>query len=295
VSEQVADVVGGTNIYYVPDQHDQLPVVGLTLGTGVSLALDSNSGHTGYHQSGHIFDLFLWNSAGTLFLVTGPAWSSGTASLATRGIDYTTVAGLPTNTTTMTVKYSTAVGGTASVGAGSLLWVGSAYMTANGQCTCQFNPAAASGGANTILGLYNAFNSHHGSAQSQSSTASWSYNSATWRTAGSSASNRVTWLDGGGDVNVEAQYICNMVEGSATGDFPEIGINFNATTGTPSLIGYVGVTGGEGMGSTVITMFQGTIGLNYAQAMENSASATTNIACSFFGNGYQLLRIHLEY
>lgn len=48
VAVQTADVSGGTTIYYVPFVNDYIPVLGLTIGTGVSIALDSSSGHTGY-------------------------------------------------------------------------------------------------------------------------------------------------------------------------------------------------------------------------------------------------------
>ena len=130
--------------------------------------------------------------------------------------------------------------------------------------------------------------------QSQDSTASWTYNSTTWRQANNNASNRVTWLDGGADTNIEAQYLCNILEGSISADFGQIGVNFNATTGAPSVIGFVGYTGGNGMGSTVITLFQGTLGLNFAQAMEKDSTHVAGTA-TFFGNAFQILRIHLEY
>ena len=281
VAVQTADVVGGTHIYYVPYVHDQLPVVGLTLGTGVNLALDAA---TPSQASGKLYDLFLFNHSGTLVLGTGAAWTNSTTR--NQAIDQTTVAGIWTNTGTITLTYD-ATPHTVSCTAGKGLYVGTMYASANGQCTVQFNPAAAAGGANTIVGLFNAYNRIMTLARSQDSTGSWTYNSSTWRKANNSASNRVSWVDGLGVTFVQAKYICNMAPG--TGD---IGVLFNATTGTPGVYGdWSGGTTHYG-GATPFDQLPPILGFNYVQAAESNASG---LGGTWYGSGqYQALGIMLE-
>ena len=66
-----SDVTAATTIYYADYTSDLVPLYNGTtwseyaLGGQISLALDSASGHTGYQQSGNIFDLFLYNNSGT--------------------------------------------------------------------------------------------------------------------------------------------------------------------------------------------------------------------------------------
>ena len=74
------NVAAATTIYYSPYIGELVPIFN---GTGfiptpfaeLSLALDSDSGHTGYHQSGKNFDLFVINDGGTIRLASGPAWT----------------------------------------------------------------------------------------------------------------------------------------------------------------------------------------------------------------------------
>ncbi len=78
-----SDQTAKTTIYYTPYVGSVAPFWDGTTWTLVSLAelslaLDSNSGHTGYHQSGKNFDLFLDYNGGAPRLVSGPAWTNDT-------------------------------------------------------------------------------------------------------------------------------------------------------------------------------------------------------------------------
>jgi len=79
-----SDVSAATTIYYTDYVSDVVPVYNgshwlpYSIGTTTSLALDSNSGDTGYQASGSIYDLFFGVNGGTLYLVTGPAWTNTT-------------------------------------------------------------------------------------------------------------------------------------------------------------------------------------------------------------------------
>ena len=80
----ITDQTAKTTIYYTPYVGAVAPVWdgttwALVILAELSLALDSSSGHTGYHQSAKNFDVFLDYNGGAPRLVTGPAWSSDTA------------------------------------------------------------------------------------------------------------------------------------------------------------------------------------------------------------------------
>ena len=271
VAVQAADVVAGTTIYYVPYIHDQVPVLGLTLGTGVSLALAAGS-----QLSGKLYDLFLANHSGTLVLGTGPAWSSTSArgsGAGTTQIDQSTVAGVWTNTVTMTLTYD-ATPHTLSAAPGAAIYVGTMYASGNGQCTCQFNPAAAAGGSNTIVGIFNTYNRVLGGAFSADSTASWTYATNTWRAQNASNSNRISYVDGLAVLCVMAG--CNnLVLGNSAGG--QIGAVQNSTSAVPKSIGFglsTGLVSLHPMGT-----YSPVLGLNYIQSVE-TAQANPN---TFYG------------
>ena len=288
VAVQTADVVAGTHVYYVPYIHDQLPVIGLALAGQVDLALDSV---TPSQASGKLYDLFLFNNSGTIVLGTGAAWTNLTTR--NQAIDQTTVAGIWTNTGTITLTYD-ATPHTVSCTAGKGLYVGTMYASANGQCTCQFNPAAAAGGSNTIIGLFNAYNRIKGSASSEDSTASWTYASATWRKANNNQLNRISWLDGLGVLFTTALYATDCQLGtSSAGNY---GTNINATTGAPNFIG--SLNGGAVVADDVLTNFPAidhfapVLGYNFAQAMEQTGAGAGTT--TFFGGGFTEQIIQLE-
>lgn len=264
---QVADVVGGTSIFYLPAVNNYLPPVlgGLVIpDAGLTLALDSNSGHTGYHQSGKNFDLFLVNDAGTLRFGSGPAWTNDT----TRSAAITTKPGYWLNTSTMTIRYGASSGNTLSAAASTVLLVGCARMSADGQCTVQFNPAAAAGGNNTVVGLFNVYNRKPRSFSSRD-TSSWTYGTNTWRPADNSASNRISWIDGLGVLAARAitktafEYISGTI---AVGN---AGANLNSISATPALMSFCALNAtATDYDGVVIDHFEPVLGFNFAQAME---------------------------
>ena len=78
-----SDQTAKTTIYYTPYVGSVAPFWdgtswALASLAELSLALDSNSGHTGYHQSAKNFDLFLDHNGGAPRLVSGPAWTNDT-------------------------------------------------------------------------------------------------------------------------------------------------------------------------------------------------------------------------
>jgi hypothetical protein len=284
-----ADVLAATTIYFTPHLGSAAPfwdgsIWSLVSLSELSLALDSNSGHTGYHQSGKNFDLFLDYNAGSPRLVSGPAWTSDTA----RAGAIARLNGIWLNTASMTVRYGTSSGDTASIGANRLTYVGTFRATANGQTGMAFKPSAASGGSNNVLGLYNAYNRVSVRAMERDSAASWTYSSATWRAGNNSSSNRISFVDGLQESFIFAYLECQGAPtGAGSGVF---GINLDSTTATPTVIGNQNVNG-SGPSSPAGEIFLPQLGFHYLQDME---AATAGITTTYPGAPYRALMVMLE-
>jgi len=146
-------------------------------------------------------------------------------------------------------------------------YLGSFYTTAAGQTGVQFFPAAASGGSNPIVGLWNAYNQVPIDVTSID-TLSHGYTTGTWRAASASNSNRVTGIWGlvssaphvtfGEDINDNNN--CAV---------PQIGIVEDSTSATPAVAGTWRACG-FGSGQVMIGLAGALpqVGLHYFQAME---------------------------
>jgi hypothetical protein len=277
-----ADATAQTSVYYAPFKHARIPI-----WTGVmwimrpfaqlTMALDTTN-----QTSTNIYDLFVWNNSGTVTIGAGPAWSSSTARGTGAGTTELELKdGIWTNKVSITLKNG-AGAGTAGVAANTATYVGSVYCTANGQTGMAFKPAAANGGTNNILGLYNAYNRERVEGQCRDTTGGtdYSYNSLTWRAAKASTSNRISWLDG---LQQSAVRAVNIIIGYSPNSLGAIGVALNSTTATPNVTGNGGITAGS---NTVVDTlvsdetFLPQIGFNYLQRME----ATNGVAYNFSGS-----------
>lgn len=219
-----ADVTAATTIHYEPDAGDFAPfsVAGVgvfemvTIGAaGLSLALDSNSGHTGYHQSGKNFDLFLIvKPDGTQGRGAGPAWTSDTV----RATDITRPNGVPVNATSMTARYGSGTNDYVTVAANVGAWVGTFRASANGQ--------TEDSDQNRLL--WNAWRRRTRRLSKNEST-SHSYATGTYRPWNNSAAGaQVTWVCGeAGPVDLRWQ--AEMTQASASSQ-PYVAPGIDSTT-----------------------------------------------------------------
>lgn len=277
-----SDVTAATSVFYTPYVGAVYPWWNGTIWVlrsiaELTLALDSNAGHTGYQQSGKNFDLCLYNDNGTDRLVTLPAWTSDTA----RASGLTRLNGVWTNTGSVTAKYDTSAS-TLTIAANQCTYVGTMRASANGQTAWVANPAAAAGGGNCTLYLWNAYNRMPLSASSKDSTDTWSYGTATWRAADNSTSNRVSIVVGLNEDTFVATY-ATFVLGGAAG-LAHLGVGLDSTSATS---GRVNAIGEQGTGSTQvkgypIAEYRGFLGLgfHYIQALEYVDSVST----TFYGD-----------
>lgn len=140
-----SDVVGAISVYYTPFAGALVPIWDGTefvphVFTELSLPLDANSGHVGYHSAAGNFDLFIFNDAGTLRLGSGPSWAVGGGSTTARGsgagsTELELKNGVWTNTQAITLRFGSASGNTVVVADNSATFVGTFAASANGQAT----------------------------------------------------------------------------------------------------------------------------------------------------------------
>ncbi len=278
-----ADALAQTTVFYDCYAGNSVSV-GATLAVltipscEISMGLDAGVPHI---TSGSNYDIFAFSNSGVLALCAGPAWTSTTArgsGAGTTQIDQTN-GGLWTNTVSLAHCWGGASGttdfGTIAAHAGTYL--GSLNATANGQTAMVFRPAAASGGTNNFLALYNAYQRALYVAMSRDSTGSWVYTTAIWRAAnaggtGSGLLNRVTWLDGLGQSVGQCRY--DILADNPGGGTAKNGCDFNSTSATPG--GIIGATNSSAPTQIIGEDSLASLGLNFAQAVENGSGVGTS-------------------
>lgn len=287
VPVMTADQTAKSTIFYdTYDTGNLVPVyngsrwVYLVIGADeISMGLDAVTPHI---ASGSAYDIWAFSVAGVLTIGAGPAWSSTTSRGTGAGTtEWQWLNGVRVNKNSLTHVWGGASGTTdlGSIPAQQATLVCSFYATANGQTGMAFAPAAASGGGNPFLALYNAYNRVPVMSRSQDSggSAGYTYASTTWRTVRASSSNRVTWFDG-----LQESFI-DVSCGHLAKGFGTVGATIDSTTNAP-------VNSGQGIGDAGATStthihvsdtFPPLLGLHFAQAMEVGASGTA----TFFTGG----------
>ena len=255
--------VSSATLYYTPYTGAYAPLWnGLTFNTmffsEATLALGGLAANSCY-------DIFLWNNAGSVQIINGPAWtntttrSAGTALVRQQG---------------MLVNNVAIVSGPAQYYG---LYLGS-ICTDVGAAAVTFapQPAAASGGPSTgtsnpgaWVGLWNEYNRVLVTLQAQDSKASWSYASNSWGTLDGANNNRATVVVG----LIEDSYqgsVTATVNGSST--IGGIGCGINSTS-SPSLMTYIGGSSIAAAQNVACALLPSTVGENFMQALQ--AGATT--------------------
>lgn len=268
-----ADATAQGTVYYAPYVNAYVPIYNGTSWkqfafSQVSLTLNSTD-----NTSTNLYDIFIFNNAGTLTLGTGPAWTNAT----TRSAAIALKDGIWTNNASITLRAGGSSLGAQAANTCTLL--GTIYCTANGQTGMSFAPAAASGGPATapILGLCNAYNLVTITASARDSKNSWTYTTATWRQADNSNKNQISFVDCLQQSAIKATYSCtiNGVTGSVAS---AIGIGLDSTSAEPRASG-VEVASSQA-NVTVEDNFFPQLGFHFVSAMEYATGSTA----TFSGN-----------
>jgi hypothetical protein len=268
-----------TTIYYTAHIHGFVPIFNgtnwyLAPFSELSQTLADNTKSPAAAAINSLYDMFVWNNAGTLRLSRGPAWSSATA----RGTGAGTTE-LERKNGILTNKVAITNGPTANRG----LYVGTIATDgsgANGELNMMFAPAPAAGGSANRLDVWNMYNRVRVCSISRDSTNTWNYTTATVRAANNSASNRVTAVFGLSEDAVAARYATSATNSSA-GVLVSCGVGrdlTNAFSGVPGRLGtiYQSSLSGHDIGTPP------GIGSRFFQACEWSESAGVT---TWYGDG----------
>jgi hypothetical protein len=263
-----------TTIYYTPYVGSTIPIYDGTNWSHArfselsNITTNSSTGSAGpaATTTNSNYDLFVWLNSGTLTLTRGPAWTSDTARGTGAGTTQLTMTnGIWTNTVAITN----------GPGAGVGTYVGTVRTDGSSQVNWNPTPSAAAGGGNARVDVFNAYNRIRVDTKSQDSTASWVYNTNTWRSTNNSTSNRINYIDGLGEmsVGVTASISCNPGASNSG-----IGVNRDSTSATPSST--VSFQANQTAPGHCSDVFQPSIGFHYIQAMESNSTGSTN---TFYG------------
>jgi hypothetical protein len=291
---QNADQTGKSTIYYDSWVGNLVPVWNGSSWSYLSIAGDEISmgldAVTPRVASGSAYDIFAINNGGNLVLAIGPAWSSTT----TRGSGAGTtqlafLGGIRTNAVSLAHAYGGAAGTTdyGPIAVNQATYLGSFYATANGQTSMTLMPAAAVGGTNNFVVLFNAYNRVPGAARCNDSQTNYSHATAanTFAASDSSNSNRITYFDGLSVLNTKA-----------------IHSGFGTATSAGFAIGYDSVTAPFSAWNKCQTVNVNTVqvhdrntpnlGLHYWQSLESAINGGT---ASFAAFGvYEILFLDIE-
>lgn len=265
------DCYVGNNVPYYTGSADALDTV-----SSCEVSLTMQTSGTGVTNSGGVFDVWWVHGGANRVCVatngSGGGWASDTGGSNTaRGTGYSQVhntRGYWTNVNSITHCYN----GTTdygSVSADQATYVGTLYTTAAGQTGMAFQPAAATGGSNSFLALWNAYNRVPVSSLSRDSTANWTYGTGTWRSQNASNSNRVSWIDGLGlsGIQTTSQVMCVGAQTSG-----HAGVDIDSTSATPNLAS--GGCDAAGGSLTVVQSVPPLVGFHFAQGVEYVSGGT---------------------
>ena len=188
-----SDVTGATTVYFTPykgnvvtlyDGTDWVP----TIFAELSQATSDTTKSPAAVANNSMYDVFVWNDAGTIRATRGPAWTSASPGSSTRG----TGAGT-TEIEVLEGRYVNKVAITNGPAAQRGLYVG----TIKSDGSAQINDSQA------IRNVWNNYNRVVRSVKVTDSTDTWSYTTNTWRQANGAAANLI-------------EYVCGLVEDAAS-------------------------------------------------------------------------------
>lgn len=245
----ITDQLAKTTIFYTPYLGSLAPswngAVWTPISSGeLSLALTSNSGFAGYHQVGKNFCLFLEFTAGVARLVTGPAWTSDVARVASG--DIVRQNGIWLNNASMLARFGTGAGDTTTIATKRATWVGTFRASADGQTEISINPAPAAGGTNNKLFLWNAYNRRQLDATCRDSTDSWILANSVKQAMNNSNSNRISFVTG---LAEDSLWTSLIHAGQCNGGFITTGV------GLDSITSIMGRAGFHNHGSNVVPIY----------------------------------------
>ena len=297
-----SDVVNATTVYYTPYVGGYIPIQGTNyFFSQLTLTLNSS-----IETAGYIYDIYAFSTGSAVQIGINPTpWYN----LTTRGATYGAAIQQSTSGATIGLwvnsygypSFSFYNGLTPyHVTSGAATYLGSIYMTGNGETSAQFKPTPAAGGTGNVIGLYNAYNRVPFHSLNTDSTASWTdTNTSAWVPADSGINsgqgNRITWLDGLQQTQVKAKY-ATLTQATPDVTSAYIGISLD-TAPNPNLlsVNLYGTAANWAIWADVEESFLPQSGLHFVQAMNLVQTGGSSPTATFFGSGYQAFILDGEY
>ncbi len=271
-------VSGATTVYYTPYVGQTCPLWSGTqfypanIGGELSQATSDTTKSPAAVAASKLYDMFVWSDGGTYRCTRGPAWSSDTARGTGAGTtELNRVNGIWVNKNAITngpaAGYGTYVGTIAS----------------NGSSTIDFILGGTSaGGTAAVLNIWNAYNRRVASPVVSDSTASYSYTTASWRSADNSNTMRISFVVGLQEDAIEATHQ-NFESGTSA--FVQMGIALDATNTSSGVNGDIGASTSA---MAVATWSGYALGSHFLQATEYGGASAT-----FYSAGNSGLRARI--
>lgn len=228
-----SDQSAKSTVYLTPDRGNMVPyaiadtVSGATLGSitiaELSLALDSSSGHTGYHQNGGVYDVWTYTdpTTGDIKLATGPKWTDVT----TRGYSISQNRGIWSNVASIQLRFGTNSGDLITVPASCAILHGAFECTADGQTS------------DTVLKrlLDNVYNWAPRHMAAYEPADSWTYSTFAFQLMNANANNTLRYLHCLPGRAVEAETAQPVSSNVAISIFVGVGLDSTTAHGADSM------------------------------------------------------------
>lgn len=272
-----ADVTAAATAYLTPYQGNTVLVYGGATfaaypSAELSIALDSNAGHAGYHQSGKNFDVFGYVTGGVLGIGTGPAWTGDTARGAGAGTtELQLLNGIQTNKNAITLRFGSASGSTVAVSANQATYLGTFRTTADGQTEDSLAKRF----------VWNNYNRVDRPMQNVTETTdTWTYTTAAFRQANANAANQLAMVIGLSEDQVAAlaQGAVRNTGAAGTANM-EAGIGLDATNANAAGVQFsIGSLLSSGVNQACMATWRGFpgIGYHFLAWLEKSTAAGTS-------------------
>lgn len=263
-------VSGAATVYYTPYHGNLVPIYDgtnfiPTAFAEVSQATTDATKSPAAVGASKVYDIFCWVDTGPTNRCTrGPAWTNDT----TRGYSLAFVGGIYLNNSSITNGPASQRG----------TWVGTIRSNSGSTIDWIYGSVGTTTQAGTLY-VWNLYERVLVNSAFGDSTASWTYNSTTWRQIRAQAADQISIVTGLSEDNISVSY--NAGASTSTGSFCGIGIGVNSTSSpsvstisagspgapVPYQIEYTGVPG---------------IGVTTYVPLEATASGT---GCTYYGSG----------
>jgi len=221
------------------------------------------------HAPNILYDVFVWLDAGTLRVVTGPAWANSGAGTGARATALIRLNGVWVNSGAMSSRNG---GSTFSTPDKQGIYVGTLFIDAvSGQLSCH-----RSTGQSRKWGIWNFNNRQNLWLKVTDPTANWAYNLAVVRQSNAAAGNNLTVLSGLVEESYDLQFkqkVSVQFNGACEAN---IGVGWNSTTVISGKFGQGG--GGVSGAAASLTaepcaehLQSPALGINVVNALENAA------------------------